>query len=66
MGEGSRFQPHALYQQNTADFNNNHTVPVGQAHWHNTIQLATGPLCPILATLFSLGPNHIKIRKEKI
>lgn len=35
MGEGNSFQSNALYQQVTADFNNNKTVPVGQAHWHN-------------------------------
>lgn len=35
-GEGSSFQPHALYQQDPAYFNNIVTVPVGQAHWHNT------------------------------
>lgn len=36
MGEGSSFQSNALYPHVTADFNNNKTVPVGQAHWHNT------------------------------
>lgn len=31
-GEGSRFLSKGLYQQVTADFNNNNTVPVGQVY----------------------------------
>lgn len=51
MGEGSSFQPHALYQQDTAYFNNDIPEAVGQTYWPNTHAAHYWSLCLVWAQI---------------